>query len=1060
MTRNRGVFEPAGWAMLRAPLLPVTEGDALTRPDVLLALEIASEALADDMERSASPRARPESGRDQARRDRAIRSYLTRMRHRATPFGLCAGVALVRWGEQTGVSAAAGTLSPRARPDMGWVGEVIRMLEGDVRMRRRLRWVANPAVVEHDGRIHLSEQAAGPVPRSGVSVAATPAALAVLDLAGRPTPHQELVVSVLRRPAATVERAEGLVDELCRRSFLLCELWSVVHSAYPLAALLRLLEEGGVTPENEPVAVGLRRHIRGLEALEAVPTVATYRAAVASARFLVPRDGEAGGGRRGRDGVAGRARRGRDAHELQVDGVWELGGATVHRAVAEAAAEAAGLLLRFSPMPYGPGHLAAWRREFVRRYGSNTAVPLPVVLDPALGLGPPVQEGQGAWGPGAGAPGQGAWGRGAWGRGAGVPAQAGRRPGRDALLRRVAIDALRDGRTVVEVDDVLAGGLTTWRPGDSPAPDDADVIVAVAARSAADVDRGEFTCVVSAATGTPGAGKAAGRFAHLLESSMRTVMDKKPGDDRAEVLFRPASDRLLNVALRPDGAGWVIPVGVPAPAARAILPADILVCVDEDRLRLVTRDGRGLTPVATHMLTWSRMPELARFLLDVPRDGRPLLSRFAWGAAGSLPVLPRLQRGRVVLSPARWVCDPAEVTSEKEFARWRDRWAPPAVCYLADGDNRLLIDLDDPADQEEILDRLVRRRHFARLDEALPGPQDAWLPGPDGPRIAELAVPLHRRPAPGAAVPAVAGVAERPRRSWTWPDREASGGAAGTGWLFLKVYVPYDAAEGVLARDVASLVRLVETERLADSWFFIRYHDPALHLRLRWRQRAGAGSALGEAVLGWAYELQRSGLATGFAIDRYEREVARYGGAEAMDIAERVFEADSRLVLGLLELAERRVAGSGGGELFGGDVFADRTELAALTLHRLVADLGVEANDGAAFFKELSGGPGPGRAAGRAYRPRQGRLREVVGGLLSDPEVDGLLAARSAVVTAAAADLARTESGLTQPVSAIRHSLAHMHLNRLLGPSRSYEQLIYGLLERTARSLAASPPSR
>jgi lantibiotic biosynthesis protein len=634
----------------------------------------------------------------------------------------------------------------------------------------------------------------------------------------------------------------------------------------------------------------------------------------------------------------------------------------------------------------------------------------------------------------------------------------------------VAIDALRDGRTVVEVDDVLAEGLTTWRPGDSPAPDDADVIVAVAARSAADVDRGDFTCVVSAATGTPGAGKAAGRFAHLLESPTRTVMNKKPGDDRAEVLFRPTTDRLLNVALRPDGAEWVIPVGVPAPAARAILPADILVCVDTGRLRLVTRDGRGLTPVATHMLTWSRMPELARFLLDVPRDGRPLLSRFAWGAAGSLPVLPRLQRGRVVLSPARWVCDPAEVTSEKEFWRWRDRWAPPAVCYLADGDNRLLIDLDDPADREEVLARLIRRRQWVRLEEALPGPEDAWLPGPDGPRIAELAVPLCRRPEQGAARLAAgvderparlaAAVAEHPRRSWTWPDREASGGAAGAEWLFLKVYVPYDAADGVLARDVASLVRLLEAERLADSWFFIRYHDPAAQLRLRWRQRAGAGSALGEAVLGWAYELQRSGRATGFAIDRYEREVARYGGAQAMDIAERVFAADSRLVLGLLELADRRAAGPDGGELFGGEVFADRTELAALTLHRLVADLGVDAGAAAAFFKELSGGPGPGRAAGRAYRPRQGRLREVVGGLRCDPEVDGLLAARSAVVTTAVAELGRIESGLTQPVPAIRHSFAHMHLNRLLGPSRSYEQLIYGLLERTSRSLTASPPSR
>jgi hypothetical protein len=55
------------------------------------------------------------------------------------------------------------------------------------------------------------------------------------------------------------------------------------------------------------------------------------------------------------------------------------------------------------------------------------------------------------------------------------------------------------------------------------------------------------------------------------------------------------------------------------------------------------------------MLTYSRAPELARFLLDIRRDGRPILTGFSWGRAATLPVLPRVQRGCVVLSPARWL---------------------------------------------------------------------------------------------------------------------------------------------------------------------------------------------------------------------------------------------------------------------------------------------------------------------------------------------------------------------------------------------------------------------
>jgi lantibiotic biosynthesis protein len=1014
MTHYRTVFEPIGWGMLRAPLLPVIEDDqALDRSDVRLALEIASEQLASEFERSTLPAISPRANRNQERLTRAIWSYITRMRFRATPFGLCAGVSLVSWGPKTDVSVVTGTLSASARADMGWMAGIIGMLEGDDRVRRQLRWVTNPAAVEQDGRIYLSEKASGPLPRPGVSIQATPAALAVLGLASCPTSYRALVDAVLRRPSATVPRAERMVDELCRQSFLICELWTIVHDPDPLTVLLGFLSRSEVATEVGPALADLRRQADYLAAFDTEPTVERYRRAVGSARRILPRSG--GTNKAGQ-------RSPRDTQELQVDGLWKLGGVELHHDVATAAAEAAELLLRFGLMPDGPSHLAAWRRDFLRRYGSNTAVPVPIAIDPGVGLGPPVQD-----------------------RTGGGRRQLAGLARRDALLYRLAVAALKENRMVVELDDALVERLTNWRPADRSAPEDVDIIMAVAAESAEGVNRGEFTCVISPAVGAPGAGKVTGRFAHLLgPAALRDL----PGaeDRRAEVFFRPASDRLLNVTLRPNRTGWVIPVGVPPPSSlseRVILPKDILVCVAEDRLRLVTREGRTVTPVATHMLTWSRIPELARFLLDVPRDGCPVLSRFSWGSAASLPVLPRLQRGRIVLSPARWQCDCSEVTTEMEFDRWRDRWAPPGLCYLADSNNRLLIDLDDPNGRQMVLDSLVRRRRSVQLEEALPGPADAWLPGPDGPRLVELAVPLRRKATPSRPP----GAANRHYRPWTQQDREAAGTPPGTEWLFLKLYIPREASDTVLARDVAPLLCQIEQEHLAETWFFIRYHDPAAHLRLRWRQRNGSGPILGQVVLSWAHDLQRSGRVERVVVDRYEREVARYGGVAAVDIAERIFAADSSFVLGLLELEARRaIVGNG-------QVFADRTELAAVTLHRLMADLGVEGN-WASFYKTLSGGE---RAAGRVYRERQKQLRELVADVRSDPELEALLTARSGVVTAAAAELERLAPGLTHPIETIKQSYAHMHLNRIIGPARSHEQFIYGLLERTSRSLAESP---
>ena len=75
---------------------------------------------------------------------------------------------------------------------------------------------------------------------------------------------------------------------------------------------------------------------------------------------------------------------------------------------------------------------------------------------------------------------------------------------------------------------------------------------------------------------------------------------------------------------------------------------------------------------------------------------------------------------------------------------WRHRWRVPRRVYLVAGDNRLLLDLDDP-EQGELLRADVRRAGGDLvLQEALPGTDDAWLPGPGGRYVSELVVPMVR----------------------------------------------------------------------------------------------------------------------------------------------------------------------------------------------------------------------------------------------------------------------------------------------------------------------------
>src|SRR5262249_42429974 len=121
----------------------------------------------------------------------------------------------------------------------------------------------------------------------------------------------------------------------------------------------------------------------------------------------------------------------------------------------------------------------------------------------------------------------------------------------------------------------------------------------------------------------------------------------------------------------------------------------------------------------------------------------------------------------------------------------------------------------------------------------------------------------------------------------------------------------------------------------ADGWFFVRYADPDTHLRVRFhgdpeRLRSRVQPALERAVA----PLLDDGRLWRVQLDTYEREVERYGGPEGVAIAERIFQADSEAVLGLLE---RLDDGDAGGE--------ERWQLALAGSAMLLSDLGLSIDE-------------------------------------------------------------------------------------------------------------------
>jgi lantibiotic biosynthesis protein len=1046
-TRGRPLYEPLDWVLVRAPLLPVeaylalnhatADDEASERPNakpapddrlpadprIRAALAVGGGNLYDVLGRADS------SGKDDPDSAGKLLRYLIRMSTRPTPYGLFAGVALAEWGPETDLSLAPVRPRTRTRPDMAWLLRLVMKAESRPEVRAQLCYVANPRAFVGAGRVFLPEAAPTAdtgVPAAAVSARASNVVRRALALARTPISHERLVAELATAPGATIEKVEKLIEELWRQTLLLTDLRPPLTEPGPATYVARRLRD---IPAAADLLKRLEAALSGMAEWDALPiekVAAAYRHLAIHPDANEPAASEP---------------------FSQVDMALALGGSRITKAVATEAIRAAELLLRLTPLPVGLPYLNAYRHSFEERYGTEREVPLLELLDPNFGLGPPSPFHGAASG--------------------GDPRKAALR---QQTLHDLAITALRERQLVVELDEERLCQLESWTPTSLTAPQSLDLSLFVVAASATDVDDGRFQVVIGPNLGAIAAGRNLGRFADLLgEEAMaalqaigRAEASWRPDCLCAELAYLPRRFRSANVAIRPHPRPYEITLGTtPGRPPDRVIPIDELVVGVRDGrfyLRWPARDMEVLA-FTGHMLNNMQAPDVCRFLDDLRRDGKAQFSSFDWGSAAVLPVLPRVQVGRVVLSPAQWRIDvraraelaaDSLVTFRPGLRAWRTRWRVPRYVYLSFGDNRLLLDLDDQAQADQLRAEIGRLAEGGQLllQEALPAPEHAWVGGPGGHFITELMIPLVLQPDRGVTEAA----ASPPHllSSFTVADRVRP---PGSDWLFAKLYCPHAFEDDLLTGPVAELCQQAIAMGAANDWFFLRYADPGPHLRLRFRGRSER--LIGELmphVCAWANGLLADGLCTRLCFDTYDRELERYGGTDGTAAAEAIFAADSRAVIDMLRLSREGLLGM------------DLTSLAVFSIDDLLTGLGASEAERVDWYRVRVSS----RAiAGDEYR----RRKDVLRGLLGDPEqirnqpggdaLARVLAARRNELEPIARrlDALTAAQQLSQPKSMLFRSYVHLHYNRLLAGDPSAEEQVLGLLARTRYGLKQAPYS-
>ncbi|WP_150253401.1 lantibiotic dehydratase family protein [Nocardiopsis deserti] len=639
----------------------------------------------------------------------AVLRYVLRAHSRATPFGLFAGVAAATFSERSQVVWDG---AHRKVVSLGgaWVAETVSALEDLPAVREHLLVVANNTAIEERGHLVVPQYARPDPGASGsdteqVEIRISSAVHLVLEAARQPVPWPVLRAKLAAEyPDESAVSTDAMLARLVQVRALLTSLAPAFTETNPLGCLVSSLAQsnGCALPEVRPVVSLLHGAHTAVEEHN----------------------------RSGRSSTLGKA----DEAVARVSRVQSLGvdvrvdaDLALPVAVARAAEQAAHMLTVLSPYPDGLPAWRTYRERFADRYG-DALVPVREVVHPQTGLGFPYGYAT-----------------------ADAEGRAEPLTSRDRWLLEQAQTAALDGRWEITADALLDALAARHF---APPPGNTELNLRVESPSQAALDSGRFRVAVLGASRS--AATMAGRFAALagLRNDLREAVSHttSTGAVPVQLSFPPLRARSAHLVRSGRLLDHVVSVGeCPGPGPGQLGVDDLAVGCDDDGLFLFSHSlARRVEPVVPHALNLRYAPPLARFLAELPRAGRAVVLGFDWGVASSMPFLPRVRSGNVVLANARWRVRAADLPPRTApWPRWRQAWALwaerrnlPGVVNLGKGDQRLRLNLDEPA-HLFLLRAQMDKEGGTVLTEAPDPRSSGWCEG----RPTEVLVQLCRKEA-------------------------------------------------------------------------------------------------------------------------------------------------------------------------------------------------------------------------------------------------------------------------------------------------------------------------
>lgn len=672
--------------ILRTPLLPVkyyldlTQKETISddelkkefsNPAIQEAIYLASPILYKEIEKWSKNEIKNDKEKLKIRT--SFLKYLSRLSARPTPFGLFAGSSLGSFSEENSIIKQNNLDRRNTRLDMNFTGILIKHLEQDESIRNQLLFYPNSSlyIAGNQARYVEVEYNKTWIKHQLVEVNYSDYLESVLIMAQKGSTLKKLA-SILVSEDISTDEAEEFILELATSQILVSEMQQTVSGEQTLNKVLEILGKNDKADISRAKLVAIKDKLLSLDS-QLGNSTSNYLDIINILRTLnIPFD---------------------EKYLFQTDLRLMTNKNFLNKEIKKDLFQCVSFLNKISEKNNNRD-LTDFKKAFVERYESRE-MPLSLVLDEEVGIGYPINS-----------------------KGRDINpllddlafnTTSSSRPSYNwsmfhSILFNHTLDAIKNRAYSIELTEKDFDSFAVdWN--DLP-----DTFSAIAQIISLD---GEKKVVMDSAGGSS-AGNLMARFCHGDTEINKFVheisnLESAINNDKivAEIIHLP-EDRLGNILIRPAFRKYEIPyLSASSKEHQYQIPLnDMFLSIINDKIILKSkRENVEILPRLTtaHNYKQSQLP-VYRFLCDIQHHDKRAGLVFDWGTLGNqFSFLPRVIYKNVILSTAKWKVDVAPLKEIlnlldnyeilERIKVWSKEMNIPQFIYLAEGDNKLLINL-------------------------------------------------------------------------------------------------------------------------------------------------------------------------------------------------------------------------------------------------------------------------------------------------------------------------------------------------------------------------------